>query len=992
MRAWTRRTTSHFFQGGAALSTPLDRLRDALADRYRIERELGRGGMATVYLAEDLKHHRQVAIKVIHPEVAAAIGHDRFLREIQIAANLNHPHLVPLFDSGMADDQLYYVMPYIAGESLRARLNREGQLPVETSLRLAREIASALGYSHHRGIVHRDIKPENILLSGDIALVADFGIARVSGPLASAGVTQAATQSGTTLGTPAYMSPEQAAGHALDGRSDLYSLGCVLYEMLAGRPPFVDPPGLDSSAEGLQARPRALSGRKFALASAVDAVVERALQPAAADRYPTATVFADALARLEKTTDGPGGTTTSLAGAGLVEPRDPKLISRRMTGRSWLTAGLIVGLVVIVVLLARGVLPGRGDSPPDPRRPATPKAWTLLSRFDGPPDDPGLARGAREIVRSVLDQSRFIATVPDDGVRLALTSSGLPETTSVTGAMARDLARRGLARTVVEGSIHRVGSRLSIVLRAVDAYRDSVLLTVGPKITSEEKLATTLQELGIQLERGMGDRRDRIRRGIYSTGGALQITTSFAAARALQGANRLNSEGDVLGSRRKIEEALRLDPDYAIAWRSLGVCFLNLSLEDSARWAFSEALKRKDRLPEGQRLRLQADLVILNDGSAAAIPVYLEFLRLHPDQGGAHEILAAILWELGRDEEALAHVRMAGQLSPVGPYPNTNQLETYVLLSLGRTAEAATIVESRMSGLLQLEARAALACALDDWPAFESHLAILQALPDQAANRRVSWEFDHACAQMARGSYRSGRETLERARVLAESSGLADQVHLAAVSSACAALIAGMNARDRAAPVTDPSTRGRVIAGFDALARGDAETAKERLEEVHRSSPPERTRVASSSRVLEAWIAVHEARWKDVIAIGSPLALGRERDLLFPPGRPLAGWLVGLAHEAIGHADSAAFHYERALSPIGKTRDELVARGLVVPVLRSRLVQLYARQGRFDRVQRHWEALRREMDMPDPDMRRMRESARRAVASNESSNPGGDPR
>ncbi|HET9512318.1 MAG TPA: serine/threonine-protein kinase, partial [Gemmatimonadales bacterium] len=209
----------------------------ALEGRYHIEREVGAGGMATVFLAQDLRHGRQVAIKLLRPELAAAIGADRFLREIRTTATLQHPHILPLFDSGQVDSLLYYVMPYVEGESLRDRLGRERQLPVEEAVRLGREVAEALTYAHQQGIVHRDIKPENILLSRGHALLADFGIARVLSDGAGG-----LTATGMSVGTPHYMSPEQAGAEpVVDGRSDQYALACVIYEMIAGEPPWTGP-------------------------------------------------------------------------------------------------------------------------------------------------------------------------------------------------------------------------------------------------------------------------------------------------------------------------------------------------------------------------------------------------------------------------------------------------------------------------------------------------------------------------------------------------------------------------------------------------------------------------------------------------------------------------------------------------------------------------------------------------------------------------------
>src|SRR5215211_7759242 len=217
------------------MNPALERLRGAVANDYSIDRELGSGGMATVYLAQDCKHERLVALKVLHPDLAATLGPERFLREIKLAARLNHPHILPLHDSGEAGGFLYYVMPYVEGESLRERLEREKQLPIDEAVHHARAIASALDYAHRQNIVHRDIKPENVMLYEGEAMVMDFGIAKA---VSSAGA-DTLTQTGMMVGTPAYVSPEQAAGEPdIDGKSDQYSLACVLYEMLAGERPF----------------------------------------------------------------------------------------------------------------------------------------------------------------------------------------------------------------------------------------------------------------------------------------------------------------------------------------------------------------------------------------------------------------------------------------------------------------------------------------------------------------------------------------------------------------------------------------------------------------------------------------------------------------------------------------------------------------------------------------------------------------------------------
>ncbi|HSU95602.1 MAG TPA: protein kinase, partial [Gemmatimonadaceae bacterium] len=269
------------------------RLGASLAARYRIDRELGSGGMATVYLAEDLKHHRKVAVKVLHAELSALLGPERFLKEIELTASLQHPHILPLFDSGNADGFLYYVMPYVDGETLRGRLDRDKQLAIADAVRIASEAADALDYAHSRGIVHRDIKPENILLQNGHALVADFGIALA---VEQAGGKRM-TQTGLSLGTPQYMSPEQAMGEREIGpRSDIYSLGAVTYEMLAGDPPFTGSTAQAIVAQVITSEPRSLTAQRKSVPAHVNDAVFTALEKLPADRFATATQFATALA------------------------------------------------------------------------------------------------------------------------------------------------------------------------------------------------------------------------------------------------------------------------------------------------------------------------------------------------------------------------------------------------------------------------------------------------------------------------------------------------------------------------------------------------------------------------------------------------------------------------------------------------------------------------------------------------------------------------
>ena len=457
----------------------LDSLREALADRYAVQRELGRGGMATVFLAEDRKHHRPVAIKVLHAELAAALGTERFLREIEIAARLQHPHILPLYDSGAAAGLLYYVMPYVEGESLRDRLEREKQLSQEDALRIATEVAGALAYAHSHGIVHRDIKPENIMLSGGTAVVADFGIARAVNAAGDAGQI---TQTGTIIGTPAYMSPEQATGSDdIDGRSDQYSLACVVYEMLVGEPPFTGP-----TAQAVLARHSldVVSPPSIVRATIPDAVEEavlRALSKLPADRYATTALFAEALNTPSRATGARRRATLERAGrAGGGRPRP---------WARWVVPVAAIALVLVGYVAVRSARAGRGTAVGglDPRHVAV-----LYFTDVSPGHSLGyLADGLTEALIDALRQVPALSVVSKNGAAQYRAS------TAPLDSVARALA----VGTILRGSVDDAGGRYRVSVNLIDGasgadlgQRASFEQPVGSVLAMRDSLARKVAE------------------------------------------------------------------------------------------------------------------------------------------------------------------------------------------------------------------------------------------------------------------------------------------------------------------------------------------------------------------------------------------------------------------------------------------------------------------------------------------------------------------
>ena len=577
----------------------LTQLKAALADRYTIERELGRGGMATVFLARDLKHHRPVALKVLHPQIAALLGSERFLREIETAASLNHPHILPLFDSGTAGpagsgtELLWYTMPPVEGESLRDLLNRERQVSMDRAVRIARDVAGALAHAHARGIVHRDIKPENILLAGDHALVADFGIAKA---LNAAGGGKL-TETGLAIGTAAYMSPEQASGERdLDGRSDIYALGCVLYEMLAGHPPFAGP-----TAQSVLARhaidpvPSLHTGRQEVPAT-VDRAVKRALAKVPADRFATAAQFAQALTSEED---------TAVTSRVRVTPH-PGLRGRRIT-------------TGIVLSLAAGVI-GWYLLRPRPTVGALPESTIAVLPISPSVADTGLIRLGRDLVVTLsanLDGVGDIRTV-DANTILTQTAKG-PIPLSLEDAAA--VARRLGAGRVLHGSLVRTGAGVRIELGLFDtkdlAPKARSALTASPDDPVGITDSMTSSILAQIWEKGPPP----------SPSLAAVTTHSMPALRAFLDGERLLVQGDMDSAAGAYRHAFTADTTFWLAYFRYAYVF-NWTERSGADSLADIAWEHRAALPERERLLLE---IPREDRLSVRLRRSQEFVDRYPD-------------------------------------------------------------------------------------------------------------------------------------------------------------------------------------------------------------------------------------------------------------------------------------------------------------------------------------------------------------------------
>jgi len=915
------------------------RLTTALADRYRIEHELGRGGMATVFLAEDLKHRRRVAIKVLDPEVAAAIGPERFLREIETVAKLSHPHVLTLHDSGQAASLLFFVMPYVTGESLRQRLERDKQLPLEDALQITREVADALDHAHRQGVIHRDIKPENILLEEGHALVADFGIARA---VAAAG-GEKLTATGVVVGTPAYMSPEQAGGSSrLDGRSDQYSLGCVLYEMLAGQPPFTGPTVESLVHQHLSVAPHPVTAVRASVPLAVERALTKALAKTPADRYAT-----------------PGEFVVALTAE--VEPeRQP----RTRTGRWWAVpiAAVLAALVAVSWWQAWGPFSGS-------LAPSAKKDWILVADFDGPPGDSTLAPATRSLLSAALDQSRVVTTVQPDQILQALETAGKPATTRLTPAVAKELAYRSAVRTVLEGTIGKLGTGYSVVVRLVDADTARVLFTESATAKGDDALIPAMGELAKKLRRDLGENR----RSLAATRPMEQVATpSFEAYKLyVQAGLRFNVDTALRERIRACRAALALDPGFASAYLWMINPYVYMQYGDSAQMCLDAALRHPERLTPVERGLAEQWIASLQGDFAGALAARDRVLTVDPGNLTALLNGCQDLGALGRYEEGLDQVHRAMKLSPFGPTGPMKHYETAFFFALGRYDEARA-ANQRMTSIWKTVLGINIELSAGRFAVAESTARANLDNPRMLAELPDTYWASLAISRFGRGAVKDAAEATSRGL---EAARRANDAYASFYPRWFAEFSV---VSDGAMPMPPVPTEGDTSAmaitsrGLVAAARGEPATARRCLDALHRRPRRDLAFDLVGVPLLEARVAAMAGRPEEAVRLLRPFDRIRyQRQLV---SLTWAHWWLADAFEQMGRPDSAAWYLEQLERTVTGSDD-----GAYSAFVHRRLALLDVKLGRIADAERNLAAAEQAWDQPDPAVRRMLDEARSAV-------------
>jgi len=775
------------------MSDRLAALSDALRDRYRIERQIGAGGMATVYLARDLKHERWVALKVLKAELATAIGAQRFLAEIRTTANLHHPHILPLYDSGEADGTVFYVMPFVEGESLRDRLRRQQQLPIDDALTIAAEVADALQYAHERGVVHRDIKPENILLQGGHALVADFGVALSPDTLSGPRITG----TGISVGTPLYMSPEQAtADPNVDARTDVYALGCVLFEMFTGDPPFMATNIQSLVAKLLTEPPPGVVNQRERVPLHVEAAIHRALEKRPADRFASAKAFADALkdgnARASVRTSGPsasGGPVAASAPAPVAQPD----VTRRSAPASRMP--LVAAAVLAIALVGGGVWYATRDRVATNVADLTDQApsrqiTVLLGGVENRTGDSTFDALLAELLATTLEQSRTVAVFPRANMPFVLRRMQRAPDSPVDDSTAREIAVREGLNAVVTQSITRLGDAFVLVVSATRPD-GSPVESATETIANVSDLPAAMDRIGGKLRSAFGESAAELAKASTPLD---QVTSrSLDAVRFYSQGRAKLYNGDPRGAITLLKRAAELDPEFASAQGALGVAYTNVQDMASAAEHLRLAAKVADRAPEVEREKILGDFAMTRRDFNAACPHFELLTTMRPRDVSANLSLG---WCSAQKLDFTTAVRATERAYELVNSPRTQINRAMVAFMSGdidRGRENAKAVRAQAPQLMQawfVEGKTYLARR-----EFAEARALYEEMVDKGGDLEIEGHQGLADLALSTGRFDEARRHYEAAQSTATARGNISIATAAATGAAELALEQG--ARDR---------------------------------------------------------------------------------------------------------------------------------------------------------------------------------------------------
>ncbi|HET9697750.1 MAG TPA: protein kinase [Terriglobales bacterium] len=908
------------------------RLTSLVGGRYRFERELGHGGMATVFLAEDTKHKRLVALKVLEAEVANAVGPDRFLQEIEIAASLAHPNVLPLYDSGESQGLLYYVMPYVEGETLRDRLIREKQLPLDDAIRIIGDVAEGVEYAHQHDIIHRDLKPENILLHGDRAVVADFGIARAL----SRSAKEPLTSSGVILGTAQYMSPEQALGEGrVDVRTDIYSLGCVFYEMLAGETPYTGPTLQAIVTRHALADIPSIKMLRPDLPEEIDTVIRKALGKVPAARYASAAAFSQSVK------------------AAATHKRKWIFRGKRPLA---IAAGIAVIAVAATFAFTKGIFAGSLDQ----------NDWVLAGDFEGPPKDSSVAPAFRDLVTTALSQSHYIRVIERRDLNEIMRQAGISETTFVDLDLGRQLAQRGSVRAVLVGSLRPLGSGYSTVMHIVSAddgrpLASAAAVAEGPNW--QQGLVKAAEEVANSLRSQLGEHQNDLAKNRPLRDVA---TPSFAAFKYYSKA--LDKEvtlGDFAGANVLLDSAIALDSSFAWAWVGKATNLLTERQLDSARFAYTKALSLPQRLSAAEQYHLKGDMAYaLDHDIPAALKWYDLYVAEVPYSTSGRSNRALYRTALGQYEEAERDLKQAVGLSPFGAgmiQPALlNLAAVQVILGHMRDGQATM---AKLSGPFLQYMQIMTANAQSQWADADSAALVSLATPGVSGLFRTNAVTAHASALAAQGSVVAADSVLRDAVVSSKGSTARWYERARLLLNVATHRTLGSSALSE----SDTSLAADMLRILREAQSGDTLAARKRMQRLNNLSPRERAIIGSGPLLAESLIALRARNFQLITERLAPVALKGEQDptMLDRPDSFLQRWLVADAYEGQGKLDSAAVFLELALQPTRIPAGHFALRGLTYGLAHHELAEIDSHRGDLAGEREHRAVLQQAFTHPD---------------------------